>query len=207
MLLDMSMIVVGTMNGVFNSPSLLLLFKIFSVGFSRVFCCCNTACLKVSSNGLAIIIVVRTAVDDEPNKFEVVCCPVDADVVTIVAVVVTGMVVEAVLSGGPVNEDIITMFCRSWKRPMSSQCLINVFGVGNCCCCWLCSVVAEVVIDVVTDGSKDVRRGRANCRCSGNGDKSNKGGGVDCATVVAGTSESGGAVNSKIHIYIYIVHI
>lgn len=117
------------MNGVFNSPSLLLLllFKLLSDEFISFFCCCNTACLNVSSNGFAIIMVVMIAVD-------VIGCSVDDVVETIVAELETGTEVVVVTPGVPFNDDITMMFCRSWNKPMSSQCLMKVLGVGGNCC-------------------------------------------------------------------------
>lgn len=209
LLLDVLTTVVVAMNGVFKSPSLLLLWlKIFSDELTSFFCCCNTACLNVSSNGLAIIMVVTIAVDDESNKFEEVGCPVDV-VVTIVAAVEAGTVVIVVSPDGPVNEDITTMFCKSWNKPMSSQCLINVFGVGSCCCSLFSIVVVVVVvnngIDVVTDGWTGVRSGIFNCCCCDGEDSISKGGwgGVNSSVVGTGDSGSGGAVTSKIHRYYY----
>lgn len=117
------------MKGVFNSPSLLL--KIFLDGFVWAFCCCSTACLNVSSNGLAIIMVLTAAFDNEIRRLEVVGCIVGVGTVTTAATgAVAGAESAAVSPDGP---DLITTFCKSLNRPMSSQCLMNVFGVGSCC--------------------------------------------------------------------------
>lgn len=95
--MEVPIIVEVDINGVFKSPSVFLQLKLFSGRFPSVFCCCNTACLNVSSNGLAIIMVVTIA--DEPQKFEVVGCPVDVDVVTNVGAVEIGTAVVAMSVG------------------------------------------------------------------------------------------------------------
>lgn len=216
LLLDVLTTVVVAMNGVFKSPSLLLLWlKIFSDGLASFFCCCNTACLNVSSKGLAIIMVVIIPVEVDSNKFEEIGCPVDVAVVTIVAALEAGTEVIVVSHDGPVNEDITTMFCKSWNKPMSSQCLMNVFGVGSCCCSLFSIAVVVVVvvfviigIDVVTVWWIGVRSGKFNCCCCGGEDSINKGGcGGDNSSVVGtGDSGSGGAVTSKIQILLHRWH-
>lgn len=87
---------------------------------------------------------------------------------------------------------------------MSSQCLMNVFGVGSCCCSLCCSVEVVVVvviidIDVVADGITGVRSGRFNWCCCVGDDSINKGGcdGDNSSVVGIGDSGSGGAITRK----------